>query len=61
MQDHAPSLREGVPLQAHALCDPVAIPQALPTLILFKGGQPVDRVEGLLTEAQLTDRLARHL
>ena len=31
--------------------------QALPTLILFKGGQPVDRFEGLLDAAQLRERL----
>ena len=30
---------------------------ALPTLMLFKGGAPVDRFEGLPTAAQLTDRV----
>lgn len=30
---------------------------ALPCLVLFKGGQPVDRVEGLLTRDQLLARL----
>jgi len=34
---------------------------ALPTLMLFKGGQPVDRVEGLLTEQQLRDRVDYYL
>lgn len=31
--------------------------QALPTLILFKDGQPADRIEGMPNEAQLLDRL----
>jgi len=31
--------------------------QALPTLVLFKKGQAVDRIEGLLNEQQLVDRL----
>lgn len=31
--------------------------QGLPTLILFKDGQPVDRVEGLMQQQQLADRL----
>lgn len=31
--------------------------QALPTLVLFKGGQPVDRIEGVLTADQLTSRV----
>ena len=30
---------------------------ALPTLVLFKEGQPVDRIEGVLTADQLTDRV----
>lgn len=30
---------------------------ALPTLVLFKNGQPVDRVEGLLMADQLKQRL----
>ena len=30
---------------------------ALPTLVLFKGGQPVDRIEGVLTADQLTGRV----
>jgi thioredoxin len=30
---------------------------ALPTLVLFKNGQPVDRIEGVVT----TDRLIEHL
>lgn len=30
---------------------------ALPTLVLFKGGQPVDRIEGVLTADQLTSRV----
>lgn len=32
-------------------------PAALPTLVLFKNGQPVDRVEGLLMADQLKQRL----
>ncbi|KAG1676340.1 hypothetical protein FOA52_001135 [Chlamydomonas sp. UWO 241] len=31
--------------------------KALPTLVLFKGGQPVDRIEGMPQEVQLVDRL----
>lgn len=31
--------------------------QALPTLVLFKGGQPVERIEGLLQAPQLMGRL----
>jgi thiol-disulfide isomerase/thioredoxin len=34
---------------------------ALPTLVLFKGGQPVDRLEGLPTAAQLIARVRPHL
>jgi thioredoxin len=30
---------------------------ALPTLILFKQGKPADRIEGVLSTAQLLDRL----
>jgi thioredoxin len=30
---------------------------ALPTLVLFKQGQPIDRIEGVLTADQLTGRL----
>lgn len=30
---------------------------ALPTLILFKNGQPVERIEGVLSTPQLIDRL----
>jgi thioredoxin-like negative regulator of GroEL len=30
---------------------------ALPTLVLFKGGKPVDRVEGLPTAEQLRQRV----
>jgi hypothetical protein len=34
---------------------------ALPTLVLFKSGQPVDRLEGLPTAAQLIARVRPHL
>ena len=34
---------------------------ALPTLVLFKAGQPVDRIEGVLTTDQLVARLRPHL
>ena len=30
---------------------------ALPTMVLFKDGQPVDRIEGVLTADQLTSRV----
>ena len=30
---------------------------ALPTLVLFKGGQPVDRIEGVVPTDQLVTRL----
>jgi len=33
---------------------------ALPTLVLFKDGAPVDRVEGVIKADQLCDRLAVH-
>ena len=33
--------------------------QALPTLVLFKQGQPVDRIEGVLQPHQLVQRLQR--
>ncbi|MEB3341242.1 thioredoxin [Okeania sp.] len=31
--------------------------EALPTLVLFKNGQPVDRIEGLMQPPQLMQRL----
>lgn len=31
--------------------------EALPTLVLFKQGQPVDRIEGVLSAEQLVQRL----
>ncbi|MFP5270416.1 thioredoxin [Coleofasciculus sp.] len=31
--------------------------EALPTLILFKGTKPVERIEGLVSEKQLIERL----
>ena len=34
---------------------------ALPTLLLFKGGQPVDRIEGVLPVEQLVPRLRSSL
>ncbi len=30
---------------------------ALPTLLLFKDGQPIDRIEGVVTADQLTSRV----
>ena len=35
--------------------------QALPTLVLFKGGQSVDRLEGVLPAEQLIDRICQFL
>ncbi|MGP1387475.1 MAG: thioredoxin [Thainema sp.] len=35
--------------------------EALPTLVLFKQGQPVDRIEGVLNADQLIQRLSAHL
>ena len=35
--------------------------QALPTLVLFKGGKPVDRIEGVLQAPQLIDRIGQFL
>jgi len=35
--------------------------EALPTLVLFKNGQPVDRIEGVLQAPQLMQRLQRSL
>jgi thioredoxin len=34
---------------------------ALPTLVLFKNGQPVDRIEGVLTAEQLVQRIQPRL
>ncbi|MEL6399471.1 MAG: thioredoxin [Cyanobacteria bacterium P01_A01_bin.70] len=34
---------------------------ALPTLVLFKNGQPVERIEGVQTADQLAQRLRSHL
>ncbi|PZV09585.1 MAG: thioredoxin [Leptolyngbya sp.] len=34
---------------------------ALPTLVLFKSGQPIDRIEGVLPADQLVARLQPHL
>ena len=31
--------------------------EALPTLVLFKGGQPIDRIEGVLPTDQLISRI----
>jgi thioredoxin len=33
---------------------------ALPTLVLFKNGQPVERIEGVITADQLYQRMAKH-
>lgn len=33
--------------------------QALPTLVVFKQGQPIDRIEGVLSAKQLVERLQR--
>eukprot|EP00963_Diacronema_lutheri_P003004 scaffold241_cov340-Pavlova_lutheri.AAC.25 len=35
--------------------------QALPTLVLFKRGSPVDRIEGVLESKQLTERVRMFL
>jgi thioredoxin len=35
--------------------------EALPTLVLFKAGQPVDRIEGVLPADQLVNRLRGQL
>jgi thioredoxin len=35
--------------------------QALPTLVLFKQGQAVDRIEGVLSAEDLTPRIQRFL
>ena len=34
---------------------------ALPTMVLFKDGQEIDRIEGAMTAAQLVDRLQPNL
>jgi thioredoxin len=34
---------------------------ALPTLVLFKAGQPIDRIEGVLPAEQLVTRLRPYL
>jgi thioredoxin len=35
--------------------------QALPTLVIFKDGKPVDRLEGVLSAEQLIDRIGKFL
>jgi len=35
--------------------------EALPTLVLFKAGQPIDRIEGVLPADQLVARLTPNL
>jgi thioredoxin len=35
--------------------------QALPTLVLFKNGQAIDRLEGVLQAEQLIDRIGKFL
>jgi thioredoxin-like negative regulator of GroEL len=35
--------------------------EALPTLVLFKNGQPIDRIEGVLRAEQLVERLRSSL
>ena len=35
--------------------------QGLPTLILFKAGQPVERIVGFVTKPALVSRLQKHL
>ncbi|NJL49841.1 MAG: thioredoxin [Leptolyngbyaceae cyanobacterium SM2_5_2] len=35
--------------------------EALPTLVLFKAGQPMDRIEGVLPTDQLINRLREQL
>jgi thioredoxin len=35
--------------------------RAYPTLMFFKGGQPIDRIEGVLMADQLVQRLQSHL
>lgn len=35
--------------------------QALPTLVLFKNGQPVERIEGVQGAEQLVQRIQAHL
>ncbi len=35
--------------------------EALPTLVLFKNGEPVDRIEGVLRADPLIDRLQKFL
>jgi thioredoxin 1 len=35
--------------------------QGIPCLILFKGGQPVDRIVGFVPEKQISSMLAKHL
>jgi thioredoxin len=35
--------------------------EALPTLVLFKNGQPIDRIEGVLRAEQLVERLSSKL
>lgn len=35
--------------------------QGLPTLVLFKDGQPVDRIEGYMDAMQLEQRLRYHV
>jgi thioredoxin 1 len=35
--------------------------QAIPTLIIFKGGEPVDRIVGMVAREEITRRLTSHM
>ena len=35
--------------------------ESIPTMIVFKGGLPVDRMMGLVPEARIADMLDRHV
>jgi thioredoxin 2 len=45
----------------HPLASSAYQVQGIPTLILFKNGQPVERVVGVLPKPALLQKLARHL
>lgn len=50
-----------VPSLASAYISNAHLPAALPTLVLFKGGKPVDRMEGVVMAGDLKTRLEYQL
>ena len=56
VQQRAPA-RNAASRGASPACPPPAAVTGLPTLLLFKDGKPVDRIEGVISAPDLTSRL----